>query len=143
MAKLVLFLVSFISATTFAGTIIHSQHSEALHGLSVDNACVTTTEVRSIDPISVCTAYETKVVQHIPETQCVAYKMTSVAYPRAYSKTVCAKYSSLHSWEGCLVYAKVNAFLPDTIEVTTETVNMHGYSNFPGVSSMFTFPICK
>jgi len=136
-------LAATISASAFADTTIYSDYSEGLRGLTVENACLTDTEVRSINPITVCTKTETTVIQHIPNTVCVASESVQVAYPRIYSQTICTRYSNIHTWTGCLEYGQQETTLPTTIQIRTETVDVHGRSNFPGVFSTYTFPTCN
>ena len=84
-----LLAVVSVSATAFAGskaTTIYHDYDGALRGISISNACVTDTEVRTIAPTRNCEKLEPiEVVQDfgtVTEWVCKTWSVSSVAHTR-------------------------------------------------------------
>jgi hypothetical protein len=149
--KSLILLATLVTTSAFAGfghsTYTYHDFGAALRGIELSNACITATEVKTINAMNICTKYETKTV-HAPhnetyeETNCVEHAMQNLAFPRTFTKTICVKMTEGRHYSGCEVYGTEEAFLPDTIKVATVTVN-GDRENWPGVSANFSFPACK
>lgn len=147
MKKMILFTSLVMSSTTFAGTYVYHDWDGALRGIALNNACITDGEVNTIRPMKVCTKYVQKPVQDEGgiryETVCVATAMLDRTFSRTFDRTVCTKWA--YEADGNLICKKwgtVTQTLPATIKIAT--VTEHGdYSNWPGVTSYFTFPTCN
>ncbi len=147
--KLVI-LVASLLATGVASAYTSSYHDydAALRGITIDNACVTATNVKTINPVRHCAklvpvttgnggeqGYQTDWV-------CQKWEVTNLSYPRAFEKAVCHEYRSDEQFVGCVRNGVEAAFLPDTIKVAYVT-EQGERSNFPGVVKHHTFPSCN
>ncbi len=144
----VIALTMIASSASFATVAVYHDYSEVLGAIKLDNACVTSTEVRSIDPVRVCTKLEARTTGSGGEagTQtdwiCVEWATKDLSSPRAFQRTVCLKNAPIneaHNGE-CLQYGKKDDFLPATIKVMTTTTNGEASSDR---FSTFTFPACE
>lgn len=125
---------------------VHDYH-QVLGAIKLNNACLTDEEVRSIDPVNVCT-------ELVPRTsgspgeggvhtdwECVSWELKDLAYPRAFERLVCLKYSPINEGGGgeCLKFGKKADFLPNSIGV--RVIVNHGEVTTER-KSHFTFPKC-
>lgn len=141
-------LATLLSAAAFASTTVNHNYAQALRGLSLDNACVTANEVKSINSVKHCTKLvpvtKTDDGMTYTEWMCTQWETTQVSYPRAFTRTVCVDYAPINETSAgeCVKTAEVADFLPKTIKV--RVVSERGDTdNYPGVEQSFTFPDCK
>lgn len=136
------------SAMAASKTYIHG-YSDVLGAIALDNACVTDTEVRSINPVKVCTKL-VEVPGQLEEGgvrysnwECASYETKDLAFSRSYEKNVCLKYepTTEGSTGGCAVLGKKAAFLPSTINVSIVT-GLYDEASTERFST-FTFPACN
>jgi hypothetical protein len=148
MKSFVIALSMIVSTASFATVAVYHDYSEVLGAIKLDNACVTDMEVRSIDPVRVCTQLEARTsgapgeIGVQTDWVCVKWENKDLSSPRAFERTVCLKNAPVneaHSGE-CLQYGKKSDFLPGTISVRTTVT--HGEASSERVSS-FTFPACE
>ena len=145
--KIASFLVTALfAAQAFSYTAVFTDYSPVLHDITLKNACVTATEVKSITAQQVCT----KLVPHTyheadntyTEWTCEAYAMSQLSYPRAFERTVCTNFDNSEAGRGCLATAQKAEFMPSTISVRYETTG-NGESEGSSVTKSFTFPSCQ
>lgn len=152
--KLASFIATtLLAASAFAYSYSYHDYDAALRGIALDNACITDTEVRTIQPMRVCTEL---VPVEIPggngeggpaqyDWVCKNWQTTHVAHSRTFERPVCVEWHSGHgegSEVGCKRVENKADFLPATIKVAVVTENGE-YSDFPGKVHMHTFPACK
>ncbi len=152
--KLVTFLATAIMATTaYASTNIYHSFDRALRGIELQNACVSATEVSTINPTNNCV----KLVPVPPRCRgdncdggvqwvCKQWEKAHQVYSRSFTRTVCVEYSQPKSDNDtmyCLRTIEKPEFLPDTIKISVVTSRGDHGGNFPGVVQNFTFPSCK
>lgn len=137
----------FVAVAANAGTTASHDYDGALRGIAIDNACVTEKEVKTIKPMKTCTKLvpvETDSGDGYVFTDwvCEKWQVSQVAYPRAFSRTVCTNWGSGNgeNYEGCLKYGEKADFLPNTISVTYSTSQGEYDSE---VTKKHTFPACK
>lgn len=148
MKSFILAAMMTLSASAFSAGITTHDYSQVLGTIKLNNACVTDSEVRSIDPVRVCTQLEARTTGSNGEagTQtdwvCVKWEVKDLAYPRAFERTVCLKYGPINEASSgeCLKYGKKADFLPKTIP--TRTIVDHGEVSTE-TTSTFTFPECN
>lgn len=148
-------LVGMLAITLFAGSVLAGQviyhgYDGALRGIEVANACVTNNNVQTITATRNCL----KLVpvergqgdDKYTDWVCEKWETSTLAYPRAFTKTVCVEYGTDGSPEGGNLICKRSEqradFLPDTITISVVTSN-GDHDDYPGVSRQFTFPICN
>lgn len=152
MKFIALALVTMIAGTVHADyTVQYHDYDAALRGIKLNNACVTATEVRTINPQVECTELVPVEVPARGDSEmahtdwvCKSRAATHLAFPRAFQKTVCLEVSNRDQDAGtCLRSEVVTTVLPSTIKVGeyVESSRDSG-GNFPGVSKSFTFPSC-
>lgn len=135
------------SAMAAGSTVTHG-YSQVLGAIKLNNACITESEVKSINPVRVCTNLEAHTVDNGGEIGshtdwvCTAWETKDLAYPRAFERTVCLKHAPVNEASSgeCLKYGKVADFLPATIKITT--VTDHGEASTER-TSWFSFPACE
>lgn len=125
-----------------------TDYDGALHEIRLKNACVTSDEVRTINPQTVCTELEPHTtpgngeIGPVTEWECVNWETKQLAYPRAFTRTVCLKNAPIneaHSGE-CLKWGTREDFLPNTIKWRLEVMQ----GEFTKVTSgKHTFPACN
>lgn len=137
----------FVAASAFAGQTVYHNYDAALRGIALDNACITSSEVRTIKPVRTCT--ELVPVQHgdHPDNAwtdwvCQKYETIHLAYPRAFETQTCLEYVNNEAYSGCVSFGVKSDFLPATIDVRVVTENGE-FSDYPGVQTTHTFPSCK
>lgn len=147
--KFASFVVSALfAATAFAGTSVHHDYDGALRGITLDNACITSTEVKTIAPQRVCAKLDQVTVDLgdgsiVNDWVCSKWEVTQLSYPRAFERTVCAKYVDVgDNMMVCDSYTTQADFLPAAIKVSVVTDYNEG-SDFPGVTHTHNFPACK
>ncbi|MFA6239072.1 MAG: hypothetical protein WC635_17165 [Bacteriovorax sp.] len=146
MKFLILAATMILSVSAMANTT--HDYAEVLGAIALNNACITDSEVQSINPVRVCTQLEARTTGSNGEagTQtewvCVSYETRDLAFPRAFERTVCLKNAPINEASSgeCLKYGKKTDFLPATIP--TRTVVTHGEASTE-TSSTFSFPVCK
>ncbi len=156
--KLVIALVMALSASSAMALSKRSSWSEIfasgatlifeenLGGLSLDNACLTSNEVKSIRAVRYCTNL-VPVEKHEgdntwTEWVCQNWTVGQFSYPRTTDKTVCLEYGYDHGNMVCKEYGTQAVTVGSTINVSV--VEQHGdNSNFPGFTKAFTFPACQ
>ena len=147
--KSLIVLASFVAFSSRASTYSFSNYEQVLAGITLNNACLTNDEVRTINPVKVCTKYETRTIGGGDNAQtldfCVASAMKNLVLSRAFTRTICAQYDSSNRTSGCLSYENVADFLPDSIQIKTFNLNDSGdHGSDPRVIvSTFTFPVCN
>jgi hypothetical protein len=159
MRKLFVVVALLASANAFASLNQSSSWSEIfakaygfnggydMGGITLDNACLTDTAVKSISPQRVCTEWSTVDVvdseAHITRTEyvCQAWGTRDFVAPRTYSRTECFKYN--HGEEGgCLEYGTATYTIPNTVDA--QVFLMGGAEE--GLTSFFkpyALPACK
>ena len=135
------------SAMAASSTVIHG-YSQVLGSIKLNNACITESEVKSINPVRVCT----KLVPHTVDNGgeigshtdwvCANWETKDLAASRAFERTVCLKHAPINEASSgeCLKYGTVSDFLPATIKITT--VTNHGEASTER-QSWFSFPACE
>ena len=150
MKMLSLFAAILVSVSVNAATtsVIHD-YGAVLHGIELNNACITSTEVKTIKPVRACTKLVP--VKKVGAGEggdtyidwvCEKWEKTQLSYSRAFERTVCVDFRTGEDFSGCVRTEVQKDFMPATIKVTTVT-DSGEYSNFPGVQSKHTFPACK
>lgn len=146
MKSVIVATVLFASLSSLAG---QHAYKAVLGPIKLSNACITDTEVQSINPEKYCTKTETVVVGNpngdgtaYTETKCVAYDYASVKRSRSFQTKECAEYSNPNSDASsfCVRYKTVNRFMPATIKVTVSTNQGDGTSY---KTYNHTFPRCN
>ena len=148
-------LIGMLALTLFAGSalagqVIYHGYDGALRGIEITNACVTDDNVQTINDTQNCL----KLVP-VPRGEgdnkytdwvCEQWETAKLAYPRAFTKTVCVEYGMDGGGEGADLICKRSEqqadFLPRTITISIVTSNGE-HDDFPGVSRQFTFPSCQ
>jgi hypothetical protein len=152
--KMLSFLASvLISGAATAGTVVYHNYDGALRGIALNNACVTASDVQTIKDVRHCTklvGIEHKARSERDNTYtewvCANWEVSKISYPRAFERTVCEEYSNPRSERDNLFCKRSGQradFLPNTIKIRTVTESGDHNSNFPGVTSNFTFPACN
>lgn len=149
MKSLILAATMIFSVSVFASTInpIHD-YDQVLGAIKLKNACITDSEVQSINPVRVCTKLEARTTGAGGEagTQtdwvCVAYETKDLSASRAFERTVCLKHAPVNEASSgeCLKFGKKADFLPATIK--TMMYVDHGETSST-VYSTHTFPACN
>ncbi len=140
---------ALLAVSASATTAVYHDYEGALRGISLNNACVTASDVKTISATRNCVKLTPIVVQE-PENGshtewvCEQWETSQVSHPRAFNRSVCAEYVSGRGEQDsyCARYEQRADFLPATIKVSVVTTDGE-YSDFPGVSQSFTFPTCK
>jgi hypothetical protein len=142
------FALLLASSASFAFDLKHYDHdySAALGEITLENACVTDAEVRTINPVKVCEKWAEAPVPHGDSTDawtptCLQSSMQQLARPRAYTYTVCDRYVKDQDNQVCASYGSKAAWLPETIRV--RVWNGFGDHSYPTSEMNFTFPTCK
>jgi hypothetical protein len=119
---------------------------ENLGGLSLDNACLTSNEVKSIRATRHCTNLVP--VEHREgdntwtDWVCERWVVSQVSYPRTTNKTVCLEYGYQDDNMICTEYGEQAVTVGNTINVSV--VEEHGdHSTWPGFTKPYTFPACQ
>lgn len=144
-----LIATTFLTTGAYAGTTMYHSYNEGLRDIHLYNACVTSTEVRSISPQAVCTEL-VEVTPRAGESEykgtewvCKKWGTASYAYPREFLRSDCEKYIDRGELgQTCAKLIEVSDYLPKSIPVFVVTSNGES-DNFPGVKHMYTFPRCK
>ena len=148
MKQIVFAIAMALSLTSNASYMTHN-YAQALAGISLDNACITDTEVRSIRGETACLEYSYTTVRDGDGSSYVQQSCTKIgkkmaSNPRAYTTSVCSKYAQIGGQEAgylqCVESKNVEGFLPATIAVTVVTGG--GEADIERAGS-FTFPTCK
>lgn len=147
--KIASFLATaLLAVSAFATTTVYHNYDGALRGIAINNACVTATNVQTIQATRNCTKLVPVVRQDGDNTYtdwvCEKWETSQVSYPRAFNRTVCTDWAPGHGEDGpsCRAYGQQADFLPATIKISVVTSN-GDYDNFPGVTQNFTFPACR
>lgn len=137
---------ALLAVSAFAGQVVYHDYDGALRGIALNNACITATEVKSITSTRNCVKLVPVTSQQgentVTDWVCQKWETAQVSYPRAFSRTVCAKYAYQNDNLVCEQFVQKSEFLPATIKVSVVT-DQGDNSNFPGVSHLHTFPACK
>jgi hypothetical protein len=150
MKSLIFAATLILSASAFAKSDYRpiTDYDGALHEINLKNACVTSDEVRTINPQTVCTELEPHTtvgngeMGTVTEWECVNWETKQLAYSRAFTRTVCLKNAPVneaHSGE-CLKWGTREDFLPATIKYRTEILHGEVIREFSG---KHTFPACN
>jgi hypothetical protein len=121
-------------------------YTDALGAIQLDNACITDSEVKSINQVKVCTKLVQETIDRGGERgtettwKCVESEYKDLAFPRAFERTVCVKYNKPQGPNDnleCLQYGKKADFLPAVINVLI--------SRDRGADTVqkFSFPACN
>lgn len=150
----ILGLAFSVVATTSAAaglTAVYSDYDMALYPITIDNACVTDTEVKSIKPIQVCD--QLVPVEHVGNGEDSSYTdwacdkkdMRIVAKPRAFKRDVCVDFVVIEGEGGglyCNEMGKVDDFIPAEIKTRVVKDPMSTKADFPGTIKMVKLPGC-
>lgn len=144
--KSLILAATMIASSAFAAQPSHD-YAEVLGAIKLNNACVTESEVQSINAVKVCTNLEARTSGDnaeggiVTDWVCTAWETKDLAYPRAFERTVCLKNAPINeaSHGECLKYGKKADFLPTTIK--TRTVRTNGEVSVE-TSGTHTFPAC-
>lgn len=148
----ILFLLSF-ATLSFASTSDHA-YKAILRDIPLSNACITATEVRSIQPVRTCIQLEPADIliperpNITPSWTCRQYADVQLVYPRSITTEKCVRYAPVQSAElfpipECLETRSQTLFLPSTIEVSVFSSQNDRPSRSDVVRESFTFPKCK
>lgn len=145
-----LIAATLLSVSAFAATTtVYHDYDGALHGIALNNACITEDTVQTIKPARTCVKL-VPVVRNEGDMQftdwvCERWEKSHASHPRAFTRTVCAEYAYEGGHDGNLIckrYEQKEEFLPATIKISVVTSNGEN-DNFPGVTKKFTFPTCE
>lgn len=150
MKSLIFAATMIFSVSTFAhdGVKPITDYDQALKEIRLNNACVTSDEVRTIYPQTVCTELEERTtpghgeIGPVTDWVCVNWETKDLAYPRAFERSVCLKNAPIneaHSGE-CLKWGTREDFLPKTIKFRKEILQGEFYKI---VTGKHTFPACN
>jgi len=118
---------------------------ESLGAITLDNACMTATEVRSIQPVTMCEKMvpEYEVFDQVATVTwvCEKWTPTQLAYSRTTQQFVCSETGLPAGDHGCYEYSEefVTTTMADTISVGVVEL---GHMS-PSFTKDFTFPVCK
>jgi hypothetical protein len=145
--KIASFIVSALfAASAFSATTVSTNYREVLGNIALDNACITATEVRTINPVDVCTKLVPVTKQDdgasYTEWVCEKWEKSQVAKSRSFERSVCTEYVQEADNMFCSKWGTVADFLPASIKVTVVTEGGEA-SDFPGRTYTHTFPACK
>lgn len=143
---------TLLAVTALATSTVYHDYDGALRGIALNNACITADQVRTISATKNC-------VKLVPVTHgnggeegtwtdwvCQKWETSQLAYPRAFTRTVCAQYSSGNGEAdnmSCLKWVQKADFLPATIKVGTMVDHGGEAGASYGPSYNHTFPACK
>ncbi len=135
-----------LSVSAIAGA--RHDYEAVLGQIKLNNACLTETEVKTINAQKVCTKLEAVTTGSNGEAGvqtdwvCTAYEMKDLSAPRAFERSVCLKHAPVNEASNgeCLKWGKKADFLPSTIKIMTSK-----YEGDVIVDSFskFTFPTCN
>lgn len=136
------------STASFAGYEPIHDYMQVLGQIKLKNACVTDSEVRSINPQTVCTELEARTTNHggeigsVTDWVCVNWETMDLSAPRAFERTVCLRNAPVTeaSHGECLEWGTKDDFLPKTIKVIK--VYPQGETTRE-VRTTHTFPACE
>lgn len=141
--------VSMMASSAFAATtaVTHG-YSEVLGAIKLDNACITESEVQSINPVRVCTKLVPVTIDHggeigsHTEWKCESYETKDLSYSRSFERATCLHYAPINEANHgqCLKWGTKEDFLPETIKITV--TKTHGEATTQ-TSKWFTFPVCE
>lgn len=149
--KLASFIVTaFLAVSAFATKTVYHDYDGALRGIALNNACITDAEVKTIKAARTCTKLVPIQVGYgddkYTDWVCQKWETAHAAYPREFTRTVCAEYGNDGYGDGgnlvCKRFVQQAEFLPATIKIAVVTSN-GDTDNFPGVTKKFTFPTCN
>jgi hypothetical protein len=130
------------------GLSIANPYQKAFGLLELFNACITRDELKTIQPVSVCTSEEVVEIKSADgvryEFRCMAQDVRHLSMPRDYSETICSKWvteilpdGGLNRCEGW----ESRAFrIPDAFEVTVSQGSGTGFTMF---LKRFELPACR
>lgn len=120
---------------------------ENLGGIKLANACLTDSEIRSIEPMSYCLklvpikAGENK--DRFIDWQCEKWIVGNYAYPRFTKKQICTELVNDQDQNLiCKKFEELTVHVADTIKVAI-AVEDRGLVGFPYISKSYTFPVCR
>lgn len=153
MKKLMAIMIMMVGmmAQANAGWSTH-EYQNVLGGLSLDNVCLTESEIRTIEPVVVCSDYETSTVDYgegdvREETNCIAKSKSMIVRSRAYNQSTCLEWGEDSLNENSLVCVKPGsqkAYLPNKIKVTRyEELGDVGTWPPAGKTAYYTIPNCQ
>jgi hypothetical protein len=116
---------------------------ESLGAITLDNACLTATEVRSIQPVTMCEkmvpVYEVFDQVATVTWVCEKWTPTQLAYSRTSQRLTCMETGLPAGDHGCYEYGEEPTTIADTISVgVVELGNV-----LPSFNKDFTFPVCQ
>ena len=129
---------------------IRNPYQLAFGRISLFNACVTATEIRSIKPVTVC--IEEKVIDSTnwdggaPSYECTAHETKNLVKPRTYTQDVCIDYAVEQTPGGlalkdCTQWATRTVTIPQSFEVQVSAMGGEGSSKL--FYKEFALPSCK
>lgn len=147
MKSLILAASMIVSVSAFANQPMHD-YDQVLGAIKLSNACVTESEVQSINPVTVCTHLEARTTGSngeagtVTDWVCTAWETKDLSYSRSFERTVCLKNAPVNEASSgeCLKWGKKADYLPGTIKI--HTVVTHGEVTSDTFGS-FTFPQCN
>ena len=147
MKSLIAAATMILSASAFAGAPAHDYH-QVLGEIKLKNACVTESEVRTINPQTVCTELTPVVVGDNAEGgiytdwRCTSWETKDLSASRAFERKVCLRHAPINeaSHGECLEYGTKSDFLPDTIKIYKVYTNGEVSREVRGTH---TFPACN
>ncbi len=148
MKSLLIAATMLVSVSAMATSQPRHDYDAALGQIKLSNACLTETEVKSIDDQKVCTKLEARTVNNggeggvFTDWVCTKYEVKALSNSRAFERTVCLKNAPMSEGSNgeCLKWGKKADFLPATIKIMTSK-----YQGDVIVDSFstFTFPSCN
>lgn len=148
MKSLLIAATMLVSVSAMATSAPRHDYDAALGQIKLNNACLTESEVQTINPQTICTKLEARTTGHGGEagTQtdwvCTAYETKDLSNSRSFERTVCLKHAPVNEASNgeCLKWGKKADFLPAKIKIMT--------SKYQGdvivdTFSTFSFPTCN
>lgn len=152
MSFITLIASSLIAVSAMAANkFVYHDYDIPLGPIHYSNACVTATEVHSINDVRQCallepvtrTEYGEGGATTVTDWVCKRWETAHVVRPRAFERPVCEIYDQPgENYQGCLKVGVKADFLPQTIKISTVT-EYGETSDWPGVQSTHTFPNCQ
>ncbi len=119
---------------------------ESLGPIKLNNACITETEIRTINPVTVCVSevpHEELYDQLVVTTYvCEKWGPKAFSFPRTSKQVICIEDGSRPNaaeGKGCLEYGEIETTIKNTIQVSVKDPG----DVWPVFKKSFTFPNCQ
>lgn len=139
-----------LSTTAMAGVdYSFSEYDGVLGAIKLNNACKTLTEIKTINPVEVCTklAPQVKAAQgdepEIVNWHCVSKIKTDLSVQRAFQRSFCKEFKYENDSFYCAETELKDDFIPDTIKTSLVKDAVSSKSNYPGTVKYVSIEDCK